>query len=318
MKKISAAVPANALNGKATRGFTLVEVLISMVVATMLIGAIYSSYVIQQKAYTVQRDLARMENCLRAAMQIIRSDLLNSGRSGAMDGQYGIIDSRRYNQWNLNTLDQTADGFQGLTLTTAMDLGDPATGSPPDSEADYTDPAALQTIQYRLLDTNADGRRELYRIASNYPAGAAMVPAVPNGVLLCDCVDDIGFAFAIDRDHDEEIDRFNVPPLETIIWAVDANNDGRLETNLDANASGTITPADAGGTNIGAMVPLRDARAVRIWLLARSARQDTNYHDGKVYQVGMKTIDPDQTNTADFRRMLLSSTVTLRNRERRP
>jgi prepilin-type N-terminal cleavage/methylation domain-containing protein len=318
MKKTIRSISAGAAGVQETKGFTLVELLISMVVASVLVGAIYSSYVIQQKAYTVQRDLSRMENCLRAAMQIIRSDLLNAGRSGAMDGQYGIQDSRRYNQWNLNTLDTSVNGFQGLTLTMARDLGDPAAGNPPDSIADYTDPAALRTIQYRLLDTDNDGRRELYRIDNTYPAGAATVPAVPNGVLVCDCMDDVGFAFAVDRDHDEAIDRLNVPPLETTIWAVDANNDGNLETNLDGNASGTITPDDAGGVNIGTTVPLNDVRAVRVWLMARSARRDTNYHDGKVYQVGLKTIDPDTTNTAGFRRMLLSSTVTLRNRERKP
>ena len=147
MKKTIDSISAGAAATQEAKGFTLVEVLISLVVATVLIGAIYSSYVIQQKAYTVQRDLARMENCLRAAMQIIRSDLLNSGTQRRHGRPYGIIDSRRYNQWNLNTLDQTANGFQGLTLTTAMDLPDPATGNLPDSEADYTNPAALQTIR---------------------------------------------------------------------------------------------------------------------------------------------------------------------------
>lgn len=315
MKKIRGALPANSQGRNSTKGFTLVELLISMVVASALVGAIYSSYVIQQKAYTVQRDLARMENCLRAAMQIIRSDLLNSGRNGEMDGTLGIMESRRWNQWNLNTLDSGANGFQGLTLTTGMD-GDLAGGILPDGSADL---GVTETISYRLLDTNADGRRELYRIDSNYPPGAATVPAVPNGVLLCDCIDDMGFAFAIDRDHDEEIDRVNAPPNpSTPIWAADVNNSGGLETNLDSNNSGTITPDDAGGVAIGQEVPYRDARAVRIWLLARSARPDTNYHDGKVYQVGLKTIDPDLTDTAMFRRMLLSSTITLRNRERRP
>lgn len=317
MNKKRKSIIAKAHGPQGMEGFTMVELLISMVVAAVLILAIYSSYVVQQKAYNVQRDLARMENCLRASMQIIRSDLLNSGRSEAMDGQYGVIDSRRYNQWNFNILDATANGFQGLTLTMAMDIGNTDTGDPiPDSKADYTDPAALRTIQYRLIDTNNDGRRKLYRFDSTAPA-AANDPAV-GGTLICDCIDDIGFAFSIDSDRNEVIDRVNIPPNPTsIIWAADVNNDGRLDTNLDSDGTGTITPADAGGVAIAPTLISR-ARSVRIWLLARSTQRDTNYHDGKVYQVGLKTIDPDADNTANFRRMLLSSTVTLRNRERKP
>ena len=317
MKKMRNSIAANTGGFQAEKGFTLVEVLISMVVATVLIGAIYSSYVVQQKAYNVQRDLARMENCLRASMQIIRSDLLNSGRSEAMDGQYGVMDGRRYNQLNFNTLDATANGFQGITLTMAMDLGNADTGDPiPDAKADYLDPAALRTIQYRLIDTNNDGRRKLYRFDSQAPA-AANDPVV-GGTLLCDCIDDIGFAFSIDRENDEVIDRVNIAPNPTsVIWAADVNNDGKLDTNLDSDGSGTITPADAGGVNI-APVSMSSVRSVYIWLLARSSQRDLNYHDGKVYQVGLKTIDPDLDNTANFRRMLLSSTVTLRNRERKP
>ena len=54
-----------------TAGFTLVEMLIAMVVSTVLVGAVYTSYQIQEKASTVQREMARMENCTRAALYLI-------------------------------------------------------------------------------------------------------------------------------------------------------------------------------------------------------------------------------------------------------
>ena len=135
-----------------------------------------------------------------------------------------------------------------------------------------------------MLDTNADGRRELYRIDSNYPAGAAAVPAVPNGVLLCDCIDDIGFAFAIDRDHDEEIDRFNVPPGNNYL--------GRTRTTTEDSETDTgrrtvhITPGRCGGGEYRCHSALERCTR-RSHLASGTLRpQDTNYHDGKVYQVG--------------------------------
>jgi hypothetical protein len=48
------------------------------------------------------------------------------------------------------------DGFQGITLTSATDVDN-------DGEADYTNPAALLTTTYRIMDLNGDGRRELRR-----------------------------------------------------------------------------------------------------------------------------------------------------------
>ena len=83
---------ANAIHTRSARanaGFTLVEMLIAMVVGAILIGAIYSSYMVQEKASTVQRELARMENCLRASMYLMKTDLLNSGRDGDMNGTLG-------------------------------------------------------------------------------------------------------------------------------------------------------------------------------------------------------------------------------------
>ena len=143
-------------------------------------------------------------------------------------------------------------------------------------------------------------------------------------MVVCDCVEDMSFAFAIDRNNDERIDRANYPTdTGNIIWAADVDNDGRLDTNLDTDNTGTIDQVDDkdgdgvitnGDGPLGGNVLPRKIRAVRIWLLARAMRADSSYINGHTYQVGFKTITPND----NFRRLLLSTTVTLRNRERLP
>ena len=302
MKLNQATTNLNSGN-RASAGFTLIEMLIAMVVSMIIIAAIYTSYQIQQKAYTVQRELARMENCLRAAAYIMKEDILNSGRNEAMDGTIGILNSSNW-----------SGTFPGLVMNTGLDLGTSKNGGAltdnvPDSKADVSlGPAAIQTIQYRLImDPTGGAQLQLIRIDSRSPTAG--------GDLICDSMEDMAFAFAIDADRDEDIDR--MPPTAgggqgNIIWAADVDNDTRLDTNLDADNSGTITAADGAGIALGTTVSLRRARAVRIWLLARAARPDPNYFNNQTYQVGYKTITPND----NFRRLLLSTTVTLRNRER--
>ena len=321
-----------SIQKKHTAGFTLVEMLIAMVVSTVLIGAIYSSYQIQEKASTVQREMARMENCTRAALYLIKSDLRNSGRNGEMTATFtdpatgakvtGVQSSRRWNQFNPNALDQTADGFQGLTLYTAMDDQSDDGTVVPDGKADINTPGAIRMIQYRLIDTAGDGHRRLYRFDSLAPATVSDPVLGAGWTLVCDCVEDIGFAFAIDNNNDEELDR--IVPGGNIIWAADVNNDGKLDTNLDNNntgsidknddgdGSGTIDPVDGA---LAAQVPMVKAREARIWILARSLRPYSDYVDTHTYQVGYKTFTPDNTNNM-FRRILVSDAVSLRNRER--
>lgn len=309
------------------RGFTVIELMIAMLVASVMFAAIYTSYDIQQKASTVQRELARMELCARAAMDMIKDDLRNAGRHGQMTGKYNrpvpeagkpniisaIEESQRWDQFNPDTLDITqGNGFQGITLWTAVDLDN-------NGAADYDDPAALQRIRYRLMDTDGDGVRELRRQDSRAPD--------PNAwTLICPCIEDMSFAFAIDADDDEELDTFANNSANNIIWAADLNNNGRLDVNLDNDNTGTIDPADDSsqdgiingmdGGVLPVQVPLIKARAVRIWIMARSLRNYPDYTDNIIRQVGYNVYRPDPNNPANFRRLVVSSAVYLPNRER--
>jgi type IV pilus assembly protein PilW len=310
-------------------GFTLVELLIAAVVASVVILATYTSYDVQQKSYTVQREAARMESNLRAAMFMIKNDLRNAGRSSEMNGKIGthdiIAESRRWSDcagqasWT-DILDDTT-GHQGLTLWTARDLDN-------DGEADYTDSTSYVQIVYRLWDPNNNGRRQLHRFVYDStgnllnPDTYAVDPNVDT--LVADGIEDIAFAFGYDNTNAGTLARqMNMAGASAIVWGVDNKSPLGLDTNLDSDLSGTIDASDAGGVGLGAEISMQRIRAVRIWILARSGRTYHGYVNNSTYVVGGTVFQPNTIITANadgtfpnrYRYLLLSSSVHLRNRE---
>lgn len=63
--------------GKA--GFSLVEMMIAVAISGILVIAIYSAYVIQQKSYVVQEQVAETQENLRAAMTRLLSEIRQAG-----------------------------------------------------------------------------------------------------------------------------------------------------------------------------------------------------------------------------------------------
>ena len=62
-----------------SRGFTLVEILVALVITSILTIAIYSFFVGQHHAYTVQDQVIEMEQNARAALDMIRKELRMAG-----------------------------------------------------------------------------------------------------------------------------------------------------------------------------------------------------------------------------------------------
>jgi prepilin-type N-terminal cleavage/methylation domain-containing protein len=62
-----------------SRGFTLIEILVALVITSILTMAIYSFFIGQHHAYTVQDQVIEMEQNARAAMDMIRRELRMAG-----------------------------------------------------------------------------------------------------------------------------------------------------------------------------------------------------------------------------------------------
>lgn len=117
-------------------------------------------------------------------------------------------------------------------------------------------------------------------------------------------VEDLQFVYAFDSEPDGATDT----DANGIIWAVDSDNDGDLDLQVNADGS---TAALATEVPIAGDQDACRIRAVRVSILVRTARQDPSFPlIGERPQVE----DRDAAGTNDrFRRRLLQSVVKIRN-----
>lgn len=263
------------------KGFTLIELLIAMAISGVVTGAIYSAFQSQQTAYVTQEQVVDMQQNLRAAAYLMDSEIRMAGYDPAIPKAGAAIDIARGAELRF-TSDKNGDGdFVNLAPPPANDEN--------------------EQIRYALTnDADRDG------IADASPCelgretwGGGLQPAAEN-------VDALGFAYAFDANDDGELESSG----GDVIWAIDSDNDGFLDTNLDTNGDGVIDINDPpGGVGLANQVGISRIRAVRIWVLARTRTEARDYLDTRTYKVGDNLITPGD----HFRRRLLTTNVTCRN-----
>ncbi len=57
------------------KGFTLIEVMVSLVLISLVVAAIYAVYTIQQRTYTVQEQVTEMQQKIRSALDFMARDM---------------------------------------------------------------------------------------------------------------------------------------------------------------------------------------------------------------------------------------------------
>ena len=73
------------------KGLTLIELLIALVLSSILIAALYRGFISQQKTYTVQDQVADMQQNLRIAMGQMTKEVRMAGYGGDMLSIFGHI-----------------------------------------------------------------------------------------------------------------------------------------------------------------------------------------------------------------------------------
>jgi len=66
-------------------GMTLVELLVSLVISSFIIAGVYGVYTVQKKSYTVQEQVAEMQQRLRSAMDFLARDIRMAGSNPAYE-----------------------------------------------------------------------------------------------------------------------------------------------------------------------------------------------------------------------------------------
>ena len=149
------------------------------------------------------------------------------------------------------------------------------------------------------LDGVADGggdARLLIAINGNF--GNAVV--ADDIVAIC-------FAYGFDRDDDGDIETAGAG--NQIIWAVDTNNDGFLDTSLDNNNDGVVDAGDWPLAGMATPVDRSQIRAVKVWLLARSKFPIRGETDNNTYYVGANVVTPNN----NFAHVLRTTGIRCRN-----
>ena len=259
------------------KGFSLIELLIAMAVSSIVMAMITSVYNLQQKAHVTQQQVADMQQNIRAAMYLMESEIRMAGYDPTEGSGAGI---------------QTA-GPNSIQFTGDIDGNGVTTGTNED-----------MTFGFSLAnDADVNGTADA--------GGAPLVRRNTTGGVFDSMAEDIhaiGFAYAYDDDRNGELD---ISAGGHVIWAIDSDGDGALDTRLDADDDGDIDAADAvaGGALLAATVNINRIRAVRIWLLARTEAPIRDFSDTRTYVVGDRRITPGDS----FQRRLLTASVKCRN-----
>jgi len=75
---------------KPERGFTLVELLVAMGIGIIIMGAIYTTCVSQQKSYRITEAASALQQNVRAAMHFMESDIRMAGYDPKRSGNFGF------------------------------------------------------------------------------------------------------------------------------------------------------------------------------------------------------------------------------------
>ena len=293
-------------------GFTLLELMIAMVIASIVAAAIMMSFDSQQKTQVNQQLVVEMQQDARAALYLMQQDIRMAGYDETWEDANtdGVDDNRA-----TDGIDNDCDGGDG-NLGEDNDISGIVKAAPHliqirlDENRDANFCGVNDQITYALASGTTDGtidgdgladpgamdlRRDNQFVGNNLQPLARSIQA-------------IAFAYAFDDDLGAPDGLVDTDAGGNIIWAFDSNDDGLLDKQLDSNTDGVIDENDT-PINLAATVPISRIRAVRIWILARTRAPLRDHQYTRTYVVGDKVVTP----VDDYERVLLTTTVNCRN-----
>ncbi len=280
-----------------SQGFTLIETLVVLVVASIIMIFIISAFESESQSHIMQQEIVFMQQNLRGAIYHMGREIRMAGYNPTESSDAGIMDAGPSKlRFSMDTKDGEDNNDNGRVDESGEGIGD---GTIDDNErvafgfstANDEDEDGIADAGIAPLGRALDSGGGFQRIAVNLHA--------------------VGLAYAYDADLDGSLD---LSPNGHVIWAIDTNDDGGLDRGLDTNDDGAINLADSSdgetldGVSLGPITVSR-IRAVKIWLLARSERFFPTYNETTRYVVGNKVITPSRNH----KHMLVSEVVQCRN-----
>jgi len=335
------------LDPRAQRGLSLVELMVAMAIGTFLLAGAITVFGKTRDLYRTNDAAARLQETARYAMSTIEADLRMANYWGLMSRADLIENGPALDLLNPPAVDPAyalpaeLTGYAGtidecgdmwaiklpayIEATDSYTLGCAAAGAGAAAGADTLTirRASTQPIATGAPLTASAGQIKLQtsRVQGTLFSSATL----PAGYLppLSETRALVVNGYYIGQDSDEragtpslrrkQLDVAGGAPAIVDLQVVPGVEDLQVELgadfNEDQNADYFVQP--------GTAIPAGDQIvAVRVWLLVRAEQQEQGYTDGRTYDYASRTGANVLTPGDNFRRLLVSKTIALRNTRR--
>ena len=320
----------SGLSKKHSRGLTLVELMISLVIGLFLIGGISSVYLAAKRSSAEVERMARMSQNSRLALQILSDALIHAGYTGELAVGNIIKDTNLGSIAGTDCIGKAAayDINNYLVVATADGNGD-ALGCITDA-LPLTPVLMIKSVRpMKLLDSTSDGiidypepiiGKNTYIIANNNSGilfdGADKPPSITIG-------GDIpgGNAWLYQAQIYYIRDKGIATPQlcrKVLAWngktmalvteeLVEDIENMRFLFGVDTNADGNVDKY----SNAKAVTNWNNISSVEIYILVRSSSPDFQYEDNKTYNLA--DLPPIVAPADNFHRQVMQTTLSLPN-----
>jgi len=290
-------------------GFSLIEMLVAILVGGLIVSAVYSLFILQNKSYVNQNLTAEMQQNVRMAMNVLAADLRLAGFGFSMSGNYTSAGGTIYAVTPTNS----SNGPDSITIRYGVNP-DPAK---PNTTVSLTNAIANSNSGISLVVSNVNGFAvgNTVVISDGQNASCLQVTGINTGALSLQYTSVTpnifpsgGFAAGS-----------HIYKLRQVSYQV-ANNVLQSQTNggawqdvvnniedLQLAYQGTSTPS---GTWVDNPSPVNQTTVtdVQLNILARSNDQDFQF-------TGQRPLIRDHAvgSSDHYRRRLLTSTIRIRN-----
>ncbi|KPJ75105.1 MAG: hypothetical protein AMJ54_15910 [Deltaproteobacteria bacterium SG8_13] len=296
--------------------------MVATATASILMTGIYGVFVSQQRIRTGQQLAVEMQQNLRSTLSLLQAEIRLAGFDPSWTGAggHGRDETRLFDGIDNDCddlTDQPADMDEDRDLAGIVKAGAHRIQIrlDRDGNADFCGSSELVEFGFSgSADRNRDGIADagVARFSRGFKDRALNQPVSED-------LQAAAFAYAFDWNGaagspDGDIDTDEAG----IIWAYDADGDGKLDTALDTDKNGIIDRAD--DTNgdgvlndrpLAHPAPLGSIRAVKVWLLGRTRSPVHGHASAGARVVGSRILVPDDGDR--HRRMLLTGIVVCRN-----
>ncbi len=300
-----------------SRGMTIVELLVAMVIGLFLVGATYSMFLAYKRSYTITDQVSRMAENGRFALHLVSSDVRLAGFFGEAS-VYNVDRGRNLGEvsndcsgvaaaYDLDNYIVVAEADDDGAALGCIDDAVPDTGilivksvlpqrlaAAADENKIYVATNRLQGVLFSGDDPSPpsisgtgdvpNGDYWEYRFVAYYIRAGA-VPSLARKVMQFSG----GQQQIVTQDIVEGVEELRA------MAAVDGDGDGRVDRVLAPDAVDDWT----------------DVAHLQLFLLVRSVEPEAGYEDDKTYSLGEVDFGPVGDN---FKRTLLEGSVALRNR----